>query len=78
MARVTASRFIERVLGRVRTVSIAPLAAGRLVPQLGNGLRCHPVGSYNVYLRYDAAPDTLYVVRVLHGRRNLTGQFIKE
>jgi plasmid stabilization system protein ParE len=56
----------------IQKLSRAPRAAGRLVPQLGDGLRCYPFGNYNIYMRYDAAADTLFVVRILHGRRNIT------
>ncbi len=41
-------------------------------------LRCHPIGADNVYLRYDEAADTLFVVRVLHGRRNITAALFEK
>ena len=72
-----ASRFVERLLAVIKTVAITPLASGRPVPKLGLNLRCHPFGNYNIYLAYDAAADTLHVVRVLHGRRRITARYFR-
>jgi len=54
-----------------------PKASGRPVPSLGAGLRCHPMGAHNIYLRYDDETETLFVVRVLHGRRDMTAELFK-
>src|SRR5262245_39153591 len=67
-----ADNLLDRIVAIFHKLALVPKASGRLVPGLGKDIRCHPVGSYNVYLRYDEAVDTLFVVRVLHGRRNIT------
>ena len=67
-----AERLFDRIVAIVERLSVAPKMSGRLVPALGEGVRCHPIGSYNVYLRHDESGDVLFVVRVLHGRRNIT------
>jgi plasmid stabilization system protein ParE len=66
-----ADQFIHRVMTKVRQLARIPNAAGRPVPNLGEGLRLHAVGSYHVYMRYDDLSDTLVVVRVYHGRRKI-------
>ena len=71
-------RFIGRMMAAIRTAAVTPLASGRYVPELGAGLRCHPFGNYNIYLFYDAATDTLHVVRVLHGRRRITRRHFRK
>lgn len=74
---LTADRVVDRIVHVIERLSAIPRSSGRLVPALGHDLRCHPVGSYNVYLRYDEKADVLSVVRVLHGRRNITAMFFK-
>lgn len=54
-----ADNLFDRVMAIIRKLSAVPRASGRLVPALGRDLRCHPIGAYNVYLRYDEAADTL-------------------
>jgi toxin ParE1/3/4 len=73
-----ADKLFDRIIAIVEKLAIVPEASGRLVPALGRDIRCHPIGNYNVYLRYDEAADTLFVVRVLHGRRNITAALFKE
>ena len=67
----TAERFIDKIVVIVRKLAAVPRAAGHPVPQLGRGLRCHAIGKYNAYIRFDDKSDILYLVRVLHGRRNI-------
>jgi toxin ParE1/3/4 len=67
-----AQDYLGRMIAVIQKLSRVPRAAGRLVPLLGVGLRCHPFGNYNIYLRHDEVGDVLYVVRILHGRRNIT------
>ena len=72
-----ANSYCQRIVGTIQRLSAIPLAAGHPGPKLGDGLRCHPFGKYNIYLKYDVGSDTLYVVRILHGRRNITKRLIK-
>jgi len=72
-----ADAFVDRIVAVVETLATIPKAAGRPVPKLGPGLRCHPFGNYNLYLRYDEAGDVLQFVRVLHGRRNIDATYFK-
>lgn len=54
-----AATYLARIADVIEKLAKIPLAAGRPVPQLGSGLRCHPFGTYNVYLRYDEVADIL-------------------
>ena len=74
---VVVTNFIDRIVSTVDVLSAIPKAAGRPVPKLGAGLRCHPLGNYNLYLAYDESHDVLQLVRVLHGRRNIDATFFK-
>ncbi len=74
----TADRLFDRIIAIIDKLSVVPRAAGRLIPGLGRDIRCHPIGAYNVYLRYDEAADTLFVVRVIHGRRNITAALFEK
>jgi plasmid stabilization system protein ParE len=73
-----AERLFDRIVAIIEKLGVVPKASGRPTPALGRDIRCHPVGSYNVYLRYDEPADTLCVVRVLHGRRHITAALFKE
>ena len=72
-----ADRFFNRIVAIIERLAVVPRSAGRLVPTLGEGIRCHPIGNYNVYLRYDETADVLFVVRVLHGRRNIVAELFE-
>ncbi len=45
---------------------------GTLRPMLGQGIRLAVVDPYVILHRYDTATDTVFVLRVLHGRRHLS------
>lgn len=45
---------------------------GALRPILGHGVRLVVVDPYVVLHRYDFSTDTVFVLRVLHGRRQLS------
>jgi plasmid stabilization system protein ParE len=68
---VVASNYVDRIVRTLDRLARVPRASGRPVPKLGEGLRCHPFGRFNLYLRYDEDADVLYLVRVLRGRRNI-------
>jgi toxin ParE1/3/4 len=46
--------------------------AGRERPELGRGLRSFAVGNYVLF--YVARPDGVEIVRVLHGRQDITAE----
>jgi plasmid stabilization system protein ParE len=69
--------YVDRIVAVVETLATIPKASGRPVPKLGLGMRCHPFGNYNLYLCYDEAADTLQLVRVLHGSRNVDATYFK-
>ena len=73
----TAESYVDRLVTVVERLARIPRASGRPVPQLGEGLRCHPFGNYNLYLRYEEPTDILFLVRVLHGRRNIVRTFFE-
>ncbi|MBX9590692.1 MAG: type II toxin-antitoxin system RelE/ParE family toxin [Hyphomonadaceae bacterium] len=73
-----AGNLLGRIVAVIDKLALVPNASGRLVPALGKEIRCHAIGSYNVYLRYDEAADVLLVVRVLHGRRNITAALFEK
>jgi toxin ParE1/3/4 len=73
-----ATNYCYRIVETIRRLSRIPLAAGRLVPKLGDGMRCHPFGNYNIYMKYDADLNVLYVVRILHGRRDITKKLFQQ
>lgn len=73
--RFSQQRWGERQRAIYRTTlrnTIAVLAdepdIGRSCEEFAPGLRSHPVGSHVIY--YLALQDELFVVRVLHGRRD--------
>ena len=77
-----ADNLFDRIIAIIDKLSAVPRASGRLVPALGRDLRRHPIGAYNVYLRYDEAADTSLLWCVyftggatspLHCSRNDTG-----
>jgi plasmid stabilization system protein ParE len=70
--------MLNRIVAIIDKLAIVPKASGRLAPALGREIRCHAIGSYNVYLRYDEGLDALFVVRVLHGRRNITSALFEK
>lgn len=72
-----AARYVEGILATLESLAVVPEASGRPVPQLGLDLRCHPMGTYNAYLRYDKMSDVLSIVRVLHGRRKMTRKLFR-
>jgi toxin ParE1/3/4 len=45
-------------------------------PKLGHDMRIWTVDPYVFYYRYTAVDDVVLIVRVLHGRRNVTRKFL--
>lgn len=48
----------------------------RLRPELGVGVRAVATGNYLIF--YRVAPDTVSIVRVVHGSRNITADLFAE
>lgn len=46
---------------------------GVLRPELDSGLRMLPHGRYLIF--YQSLPGTVRILRILHGARNISGQF---
>ena len=46
---------------------------GRLRPELGESLRSFPIKNYIIF--YDPVPEGIFVVRVLHGARDIENVF---
>jgi toxin ParE1/3/4 len=67
-----ADRLIDRVFDQCRLYSSQP-AAGTAVDRLQPGLRCFSIGNYVIFFRHE--PESLLVVRVLHGARNIEELF---
>jgi toxin ParE1/3/4 len=67
-----ADRLLDRIrdtLNRLATMPFMGQARFDLVP----GLRMFPVGNYLIFFR--PIENGIEVIRVLHGRRNITGRF---
>lgn len=53
-------------------------ASGPPRPSLGRGIRIAIVLPYVVIYRYDPAADLVTVLRIVHGRRNITAKLISD
>ncbi len=69
-SRSVARRFVDSVKYRCRTYAGQPMSA-EARPELGEDIRCFPVGNYIVF--YRPRKHGIDVLRVLHGRRELRG-----
>lgn len=67
-----ADRQLDRIDEICRLLALNP-AAGPRREDLAKGLRFYPVGNYLVF--YVMAPDSIIVVRVLHGARDYLSEF---
>jgi toxin ParE1/3/4 len=64
----TADRLVTLILDKCRSHAQVP-EGGRLREELSAGLRSFPVKPYVVF--YRPVEDTILVLRILHGRRDL-------
>lgn len=64
-----ADRLLRRIAERIAQASQTPMM-GRPRPELRGNLRSLVVGRYVTF--YELRPDILYVVRVLHGARDIS------
>ena len=70
---VAAGRMVDRFFDSFVRLASTP-GVGRAMPHLGAGdLRVFPVGNYIVF--YRRKPNTIEIVRVLHGARNYDSLF---
>jgi toxin ParE1/3/4 len=73
----TAARYdalFERLYDRLA----AHPGIGAPRPALGRGIRIGIVSPYIVIYRHTQADDTVIVLRVVHGRRRITGRLLAE
>jgi toxin ParE1/3/4 len=64
--------FVDRLDGQFALLARQP-KLGRPRGELATGLRSFPFNAYMIF--YEALPDGISVVRVLHGARDLDAQF---
>jgi toxin ParE1/3/4 len=73
----TATKFdnlFERLLDRLAEHP----ASGAPRPALGRQIRIGVVSPYIAIYRHDEADDTVMVLRVVHGRRRMTGRLLTD
>lgn len=71
-SEVKADAFVDRLDGQFALLAMQP-RLGRSRAELATGLRSFPFNPYMIF--YEALPDNIGVVRVLHGARDLEAQF---
>ncbi|KWV58167.1 plasmid stabilization protein [Bradyrhizobium macuxiense] len=64
-----ADRVVDRIGNIFQMLAENPLA-GRQRPELGMSIRSFPAGNYVLF--YEAFPNGVEIVRVLHGARDIT------
>jgi toxin ParE1/3/4 len=72
--RAVAENFIDRMESAIQKLSILPRAHA-VQPKFGANVRRMVVKSYLVF--YQVKDETVYILRVLHGARNITRAMIK-
>jgi toxin ParE1/3/4 len=70
-----ADRLVQTLVNTYLSLADTP-GIGRDRRELRPGVRSMPVGNYLIFYRFD--DERLFVVRVLHGARNLRAVFRKE
>ena len=71
----TAERHLLRIQQTIERLIDWPEAVQRR-PELGRNVRLAVVAPFVVIYRYEREHDLLTILRVLHGRRNVTDQMI--
>lgn len=64
-------RYGERFLLAFRHLMVFPESGARR-PQFGSDMRIWVIAPYIMFYRFAATDETVRVLRVLHGRRNIT------
>jgi toxin ParE1/3/4 len=67
-----ADAFVDRLDEKFRALAAQP-HMGRARGELGEGIRSIPMAPYMIF--YEALSDGIVVVRVLHGARDVEGEF---
>ena len=67
-----ADRMLDRINGTLSRLATMPFM-GQARFDLAPGLRMFPVGSYLLFFR--PIQDGIEMIRVLHGKRNISGRF---
>jgi len=70
-----ADEFIDRIDEKFRALAEQPLM-GRERRELGPGIRSIAMAPYVIF--YEALPDRVMIVRVLHGARDVEAEFKEE
>ena len=76
--RAVAKAFVNKLFRHCEHLAQLPGLLGRPRPELGPGYRSTTFGSYVIFLRYadeDSPRSPLYIVRVLHGSRDMDAYF---
>jgi toxin ParE1/3/4 len=67
-----ADRLLDRIRDTLNRLAAMPFM-GQARFDLGPGLRMFPVGNYLIF--FQPIENGIEVIRVLHGRRHITGRF---
>ncbi len=67
-----ADSFIDSIEAKLKTLAAQPLI-GRARDDLAIGLRSFPIGRYILF--YEAIPEGIVLIRVLHSARDVGTQF---
>ena len=66
--RSVATRFLRKIAEKAEQYAHQPLM-GDLREDLGNGIRCFPIGNYVVF--YQPMTDGVLLLTVIHGNRDV-------
>ncbi len=72
-----AAAYLERFDALYDHLAAYP-QSGAPRPRLGQQIRIGIVSPYIVVYRYAKADDTVFIQRVLHGRRRITGKLLRK
>ena len=75
-SRDLARRFTERIRAKCRLLASLPATLGTARPELRPDIRSTPCQAYVIFFRYQG--DTLEIVNVLHGSRDVIRHFDEE
>src|SRR5450755_3209845 len=79
-SRAVAEKFVEKLTDHCEEIAALPGLLGRARPEFGRNYRSITFGGYVIFMRYadEGAPRShLYVVHVVHGRRDLDAYFVE-
>ena len=67
--------FMRRLIAKVESLRFMPMRF-RVREELQSGLRALSIEKYLIF--YRVMDDTVYIIRVLHGARNITSEMFPE